>query len=197
MYIKYKRTAFVEIPKCASTSVKSILSKFFAVGDDNPHITLQQYKERYTDITSSVCIIREPVERLNSAIGHSIRISNSFNSKDFVENLMRSVGKLKKPSPPEIFFYPQYSFLMSDVPLKIYTLKSIESLIYDLGLWGELPMENSSPPKFNMNFSATDINQELIEELYYIDYCLYNEIMSSPTLTLELENPLKFITAIR
>jgi len=197
MYIKYKRTAFVEIPKCASTSVKSILSKFFAAGDDDPHITLRQYKEKYSEIASSFCIIREPVERLNSAIGHSIRISNSYNSKDCVENLMGSLGKFKKPPLPEIFFYPQYSFLLSDVPLKIYTLESIQNIVYDLGVWGEVPAENSSPPKFKINFSSEDISAELIKKLYYIDCLLYNEVMSSPTFTLELENPLEFIMSIR
>jgi hypothetical protein len=193
MYISSKRLAVVEIPKCASSSLRELLPRFFDIPSNSSHITLRQYKNRYPDLLGGVAIVRHPVRRLQSAVQSCI--SGTITSDKILhlrKNFESQLSRGGTPTYSSLVFYPQYSFLMAPVPLRIYDIKKINSLICEIGVDAEAPTENMSRANISIEqiFSVFDL--DFIRKIYSIDFILYNDVISSSGDSFFLEDAEKY-----
>ena len=121
-YILGSDIAFVEIPKNFSTSISACIDKKSAEFFSDPHITLDQYKKKYVSIKYGVSVLRAPEDRFFSACNFIVEGKPASKLPEILEDFRDCVmsGVVKKEC---IFLYPQYSFLMSNVPVKLYTME--------------------------------------------------------------------------
>jgi len=197
VYIKYKRLAIVEIPKCASTSLSSIVASHFVTTSVVRHATLQQYKNAYPNILGGIAVVRDPAERFRSAVRYSVQKNyqdiNSCDLKGAISNL-RYVGKVL---PIDSIFFPQYSFLISDVPIRVYSIDRMRLLLSHLGIDKTPEVLNQSRESDYASSIIDDIGRSFVENFYSIDFALYRDVTLSSDGFLELENPREYFYSIR
>lgn len=193
MYINSKGLAVVEIPKCASSSLRQLLPRFFDISSYGAHITLRQYKNKYPDLLGGVAIVRHPILRLQSAVQFCTSGEITF---DKILNLRKNFeSQLSSGATPNflsLMFYPQYSFLMAQVPLRLYDIKKINSLICDLGVDAEASTENSSRVNISTEEILSVFDSDFIKKIYSIDFILYNDVISSSGDSFFLEDAEKY-----
>ena len=178
MYIPDKKVVFVQIPKCASTSMLSAISSRFEVNLLGTHVTMRQYVNRFPEAIRGISVVRNPVDRLVSAVNFTVgkyyKKSEIHKIKFDIES---SLGERQKPIHLSLF-YPQYSFLMSNTPLSLYTLPNASLCLSDLGAEGKIPCLNRS---FN-NISKSEViecfGESFIKDFYLVDHVLYSEVES-------------------
>lgn len=197
MYIPYKKLAVVEIPKCASTTLTSVIPYFLTSHSVALHATLNQYKEVYPDILSGVALIREPLDRLLSAVQFSIDNGSIDVSVESLRNTINGLKAGTKPSVGSVVFCPQYSFLMSDVPVRLYHISKINLLLSDLGIFDAAPRLGASKPNPAAEICISGLGESFLRSFYSIDFALYKDIVSSEGGFLELKNPREYFYSIR
>jgi len=197
VYIRYKRLAIVETPKCASTSLSNIVASHFVTTSVVRHATLQQYKNAYPDILGGIAVARDPAERFRSAVRFSVQKNyqdiSSCDLKSAISNL-RYVGKVL---PIDAVFFPQYSFLISDVPVRVYSIDRMRLLLSHLGIDKTPDVLNKSRESDHASSIIDDIGRSFVEDFYSIDFALYRDVSLSSDGFLELENPREYFYSIR
>lgn len=197
MYIRYKKLAIVEIPKCASTSLSSIVASHFVTTSVVRHATLQQYKNAYPDILGGVAVVRDPAERFRSAVRFFVQKNpeniSSFNLKGAISNLRYADRVL----PIDAIFFPQYSFLMSDVPVRVYSIDRMRLLLSHLEIDKTPEVLNPSIESDSASSIIDDIGRSFVEDFYSIDFALYRDVVLSSDGFLELQNPREYFYSIR
>jgi hypothetical protein len=197
VYIRYKKLAIVEIPKCASTSLSSIVASHFVTTSVVRHATLQQYKNAYPDILGGVAVVRDPAERFRSAVRFFVQKNpeniSSFNLKGAISNLRYADRVL----PIDAIFFPQYSFLMSDVPVRVYSIDRMRLLLSHLEIDKTPEVLNPSIESDSASSIIDDIGRSFVEDFYSIDFALYRDVVLSSDGFLELQNPREYFYSIR
>ena len=206
MYIKCKNFAVVEIPKCASRSLCAAIMSEFEVAHIANHATLQQYKDTYSGILGGVAAVREPTERFRSAVQYLAGLSDSIlgddkNSENVSSSrlcdILSELKFLKRPSLQNTLLYPQYSFLLSDVPVKIYPVQNLRLLLGHLGINRTADRINASESSPLAEFHIDSVGHEYVDSFYSIDFALYRDVMLSSDGFLELQNPREYFYSIR
>jgi hypothetical protein len=173
-----------------------VLSSFFALESVANHATLQQYKNSYPDMVGAISIIREPRERFRSAV--QFLVNRNFNiSCDDLHDSLQKIKYNKKPSLSDLFLFPQYSFLVSDVPTRLYSIKNINLLLSHLGIDEPPNVTNVSRPSAHADALINSFEEKYIDSFYSIDLALYNDIMLSDDGFLEVKNPKKYFYSTR
>jgi hypothetical protein len=194
-YILDDDVAFVEIPKNFSTSISFCLQKHKSIAD-NSHITLSQYASRHPNIRYAACVLRCPRKRFLSACNFVVQLRQVSQSTGYLkivlEELMDAMSS-KVISNELIYFYPQYSFLLSDVELFAYDIGSIGSFLEGFGVKGGAPRMNESKKIFTEQDVDSFFKQPYFQSLYAIDFRMWKMIESAPNKPLRFSNPRAFI----
>jgi hypothetical protein len=197
MYIREKSVALVEIPKCASTSLIDVVTSEYSVSDQGMHLTLQQHQRRHPSLLLGVAAIREPMERLCSAVQFCLNGQHSGgNIKNLKEKLLSSLSK-GRANNQVIVLYPQYSFLLCSVPVKLYHFGCIAELLADLGVRAELPHRNVSSKKINVQDVVDGFGRDFIKEFYGIDFSLYDRVQSDLGGVVFADDARRYILSLR
>lgn len=197
MYIRHKRLAIVEIPKCASTSLSSVVASHFVTTSIVPHATLQQYKNAYPDILGGIAIVRDPAERFRSAVRFSVQKNSQDISSCDLKGAISNLRYAGKVLPIDSLFFPQYSFLISDVPVKLYSIDRMQLLLFHLGIDKTPEVLNQSRESDSASSIIDNIGRSFVEDFYSIDFALYRDVSLSSDGFLELENPREYFYSIR
>jgi len=206
VYIKCKNFAVVEIPKCASRSLYATITSEFEVDNIAAHATLQQYKDTHSGILGGAALVREPTERFRSAVqylagvpdsilGDNKNLENEGSSR--LRGILSELKFSKGPSFQNIVLYPQYSFLLSDVPVKIYPMQNLHLLLSHLGINRTAYRINTSASSPLAEFHIDSVGRKYVENFYSIDFALYRDVMLSSDGFLELQNPREYFYSIR
>ena len=195
-YILGSDIAFVEIPKNFSTSVVSCICKQDAKFSADPHITLDQYKKKYPLIRCGVSLLRSPEDRFFSACNFIIDGKPASKLREILEDFQNCIksGVVKKEY---IFLYPQYSFLMSDVPVHLYTIESCAAMLTQINAKPDLPHLNSSRKRISREVADKFFRTDFFQDLYSVDVFIWGMIESSNTRSLSIESPRDFFAQIR
>ena len=178
MYLSEIRTVVVEIPKCASTSLLAVLPSVYSVSLEARHFTLKQHEGRGIDIDVGTALIREPIDRLVSAANFSVfRRSPGSSLAEFRDKLMRSLDA-GKPNVEVDAFYPQYSFLISDIAIRLYTLENFSVFLCDLGIHSSPPVRNVVAAKISRAEVIDVFGRDFVNDFYSLDFALYDSVRS-------------------
>lgn len=205
-YIHSKNIAVIEIPKTASRSLRSSIRDNLKVSDAGyvPHLTLQQYLNAYPDLRMGVTLIRDPIKRLISAVnfmlGHKVvSMRSPAYDKSVLDEAFEkfnSALQSKKFNNELIYLYPQYSFLLADVPLEIFTIESSGKLLESIGVYSSLPFENKSSMMFSEAQIFESFPLDFIRKAYSIDFALWDMLNSSEERVLRVENAREFFVSL-
>ena len=197
-YLIDQSIAFVGIPRCSSTSILECVAENFQIDEDlGQHVTLQQYKKKYNDIKYGITLIRNPVDRFFSACKiiednlKDLRLHLSEFKNKFYNN--NSCGNYLE-------FCPQYSFLVSDVPLKIFKTSCSDSALKLLGLYGVTPHKNKSKRNYSSQFKSEIISYfslDFFNDVYGLDIGIWKMLDSSLSGNIEIENPRDFLLDLK
>jgi hypothetical protein len=178
----------------------------FEVAHIANHATLQQYKDTYSGILGGAAAVREPTERFRSAVQYLAALSDSPLGDDKnlenacpsrLCNILSELKFLKRPSFQNTLLYPQYSFLLSDVPVKIYPMQNLHLLLSHLGINRTAYRINTSASSPLAEFHIDSVGRKYVENFYSIDFALYRDVMLSSDGFLELQNPREYFYSIR
>jgi len=195
-YILGSDIAFVEIPKNFSTSISACIDKKNAEFFSDPHITLEQYKKKYVSIKYGVSVLRAPEDRFFSACNFIIEGKPTSKLPEILENFRDCIvsGVIKKEY---IFLCPQYSFLMSDIPVQLYTMESVDVMLTEINASSDLRHLNSSRKRIDREIADKFFATDFFHDLYYVDVHLWSMIESNNTKSLFIESPRDFFAQIR
>jgi hypothetical protein len=196
MYISSKRTAVVEVPKCASSSLISAISPRHNVSDASEHFTLRQHQQKNPDIELGLALIREPLSRLRSGVEFCMASRPSVGVADVKAALVHSLHT-GLPSSLSVVLYPQYSFLLCNLPVKLYLLSNIELLLRDLGVSGPPPIKNRTRQSLSLDQVLDVFGEGFVREFYALDFALYDSLCSIERGVVEVQSAETYIYSLR
>ena len=196
MYIPSKRTAVVEVPKCASTSLISAIGRCHSVSDAGEHFTLLQHQQKNPEMELGVALIREPLARLRSGVEFCMASRPSVGVADVKAALVHSLHT-GLPSSLSVVLYPQYSFLLCNLPMKLYLLSNIELLLRDLGVSGPPPIKNRTKQSLSLDQVLDVFGEGFVRELYALDFAIHDSLCSTKDGLLEVRSAKEYIFSLR
>jgi len=197
MYSPYINSCIVEIPKCASTSLRNIVSSFFVTRVVAEHATLQQHITAFPSMKMSYALVRDPIDRLKSSVQYRMdRYPDGISIPQIKQSLL-SYGRGERPSFDDLLFYPQYSFLMSDFPVSLYKIDNVNFLLEDIGISSPAPVENASRSKISTDQLLDGFGENFINEFYSIDFSLYRGVSCAGGRALCAESAKGYIYSLR
>jgi hypothetical protein len=196
MYLASKRTAVVEIPKCASTSLSDVFCSSFDVSGARQHLTLKQHQQKNPELNLGVALIREPLDRLHSAVEFCIARRGVGGVSAARSELDRSI-RAGRPSQTSVVLYPQYSFLLCDVPARLYRLSSIGLLLGGLGVDTPPPKSNKTKRSLRLDQVIAVFGEDFVRRFYALDFAIYNSLCSTQDGFLEVRSVKDYIFSLR
>ena len=196
MYIPSKRTAVVEVPKCASTSLISAIGRCYSVSDAGEHFTLRQHQQKQPDVAVGVALIREPLDRLRSGVEFCMASRPNTAVSDVKAELMRSLRE-GRPSHASVVLYPQYSFLLCDIPARFYLLENIALLTGSLGVASPPPIKNETKKILRPDQVVAAFGEDFVREFYALDFALYDSLCSIERGVVEVQSAETYIHSLR
>ena len=197
MYIPYINSCIVEIPKCASTSLRHVVYSFFATRTVAVHATLQQHIDGFPSLKTSYALVRDPIDRLKSSVQHRMDRYPGGVSIPQIRQSLLSYGKGERPSFDDLLFYPQYSFLMSDFPISLYKIENVSFLLADIGISSPAPVKNASLSTISTDQLLDGFGESFINEFYCIDFDLYKSVGCGDGWSLHVESAGGHILSLR
>jgi hypothetical protein len=197
MYLPEKKVAVVKIPKCGSTSLMGSVPPALKVEHFWGYATLEQLKCLHDDITVGLTVTREPMSRLQSAVNYVISFDDRWRKLSLLKNAVAACIKKGEPRGLSITFYPQYSFIVSDLPAKLYSIDNMSGLLSDLGLPNAAPKLNASKPTISREEIIESFGLDFINELYSIDFYVWQDMQSQGGKTLQLENAREYLSSAK
>jgi hypothetical protein len=190
VYIPHIKAAFVEVPKTASRSVCSVLMEKLSLESGvgiSHHATFPQYVKKYPDAEFGICVVREPQERLLSALNFMLGRESENNlpaseRKTFLEKYFAAFTAAlssKEYDGNLVWLYPQYSFLSASAPLHVFTIDKIYDLLVSIGVDAEPPSLNVSRKQVTMEEVLEVFENGFIEKVYKVDFDLWELAASS------------------
>jgi hypothetical protein len=197
VYVPSKRALVVTIPKCGSSSLRAAISSVHRVGGTSPpHLTLKQLKARHADAALGYAVLREPLDRLRSCAEYAMS-SLDFSSMGAMKNKVFRAIKNKDTSHIFCTFYPQYSFLMADLPAKLYPIDSISLLLSEFDFKGCAPKENATPQLFCREEVKSCFGEDFIFNFYSIDFSFWSELNQTRGLPLFLDSAKQYVLHLK
>jgi hypothetical protein len=197
MYLPEKRAALIKIPKCGSTSLLRAVLPTLKINHSWQYYTLEQVKRLHDDILVGLTTAREPVDRLQSAVNYIISFDDRWRKLSLLKNAVAACIKKGEPRGMSIIFYPQYSFIVSDLPVKLYSIDNMSGLLSDLGLTSAAPHLNASSPMVRREEVIDSFGLDFINELYSIDFYVWQDMKSQGGQTLQLQNAREYLAAAK
>ena len=204
MYIPYKKTAVVEIPKCAARSLRSAISSAFAVTSIG-HGTLAQYKKAHPELLRASAVIREPLARLKSAVQHKFEALGPEPNLSEVRaglleiktGLVAAAEKSQKFS--DVTFYPQYSFLMCSSPVTLYSMDAIPNLLFDLAIESvdHLKVEGKSKIDLPLEEIIALLGEDFVSSFYGVDFALHKNLSSLASGVMRVDDARGYVYSLR
>jgi hypothetical protein len=196
VYIASKKTVVVQVPKCASSSLEFAIKAHHSVSDVGGHFTLQQHQQKNPEMKLGVALMREPLDRLRSGVEYCLSDIEERDVFTVRDNLIKSLRE-ERPLSPSLVLYPQYSFLLCDVPARLYRLSSIDLLLGDLGVPGPAPVKNKTKKSLRLDQVIDVFGEDFVRQFYAIDFALYDSLCSTQGGLLEVTSAKKYILALR
>lgn len=204
VYIPGRCIAFVELPKTASRSFFSAIGSCNLIPNsklpDAPHATFKQYCEKYDGLVKGITVIRDPIAKLISAVNF-LSFQDKFyknnNSLKLIKSSFEKCLNENKFDISAIWLYPQYSFLLAEKPLDIFTLNSKDLFFRELGINPSLEHTNSSKKIFSKNEIIDVFGTGFIENVYAIDFKMWDMIKCSKDEVIRVENARDFILSLK
>jgi hypothetical protein len=196
VYIPSKRTAVVEVPKCASTSLISAIGRCHSVSDAGEHFTLLQHQQKNPEMELGVALIREPLARLRSGVEFCLQMRGSMQLSEVRNELMQSLLD-GRPSQASVVLYPQYSFLLCDIPARFYLLENIALLTGSLGVASPPPIKNKTKKILRPDQAVAAFGEDFVREFYALDFAIYDSLCSTEGGLLEVRSAKEYIFSLR
>jgi len=197
VYIPSQKVALVEVPKCASRSLKSAVSSSFPIFSIGDHATLSQYKAAFPQLHLGCAVIREPMERLKSAAQYIVSDRNfKKNLLDLRSDLDGSL-RVNRPELLNLLLYPQYSFLVCHAPVRLYTIEALPDLLQDLGVNFQAPVENKARATLSVEEVSAAFGEEFIKSFYAIDFALYDHLTSCQRGVMDVDDAKDYFHSLR
>jgi hypothetical protein len=197
MYIPYKKAAVVEIPKCASRSLKTVISSVFSVSSAGNHATLTQYKKAHPELSFGYAVIRNPLERLKSAVQHSSYHSYPKKGISEIKYDLAALSRGDDQRLSNIILYPQYSFLMCSAPVRIYSMAAIPNLLSDLGINLAAPVEGLAEVDLPLEEILAVFGEDFVNNFYSIDFAAYKGLSSCAGGVMEVDDARDYFYSLR
>lgn len=196
MYIEGKRTVVVEIPKCASTSLISAVSSCQGISDHGEHFTLRQHKQKNPEAKLGLAIIREPLDRLRSGVEFCMSRKSGAGVHAVRDDLMQSLRN-GRPSDLSVVLYPQYSFLVCDLPVRLYLMSKAQLLLEFLDIFDPLPVKNKTKNLVSADMVIDVFGDSFVRQFYAIDFALYNSLCSTKSGFLDVGDSKEYILSLK
>jgi hypothetical protein len=196
VYIAATKIAVVEVPKCASTSLISAISSCRSVSDFGEHFTLRQHQQKNPELELGTALVREPLDRLRSGVEFCMALRSNVTVSDVKAELMRSLRE-GRPSQASVVLYPQYSFLLCDVPARLYRLENIALLTGSLGVASPPPIKNKTKKILRPEQVVTAFGEDFVREFYALDFALYDSLCSIERGVVEVQSAETYIYSLR
>jgi hypothetical protein len=196
VYIPSKRTAVVGVPKCASGSLISAIGRYHSVSDAGEHFTLLQHQQKNPEMELGVALIREPLARLRSGVEFFVQRRGGMQLSQVRNELMQSLLD-GRPSQSSVVLYPQYSFLLCDIPARLYRFENIALLTESLGIASPPPIKNKTKKLLRLDQVMATFGEDFVREFYALDFALYDSLCSTKDGLLEVRSAKEYIFSLR
>jgi hypothetical protein len=196
VYIAATKIAVVEVPKCASTSLISAISSCRSVSDFGEHFTLRQHQQKNPELELGAALVREPLDRLRSGVEFCMALRSNVTVSDVKAELMRSLRE-GRPSQASVVLYPQYSFLLCDIPVRLYRLENIALLTESLGVASPPPIKNKTNKLLRLDQVMATFGEDFVQAFYALDFAIHDSLCSTKDGLLEVRSAKEYIFSLR
>jgi hypothetical protein len=197
MYIASRKTAVVGIPKCASRTLISAVGACYDISEEGEHFTLRQHQQKNPELELGVALIREPLDRLRSGVEYLLATTSRGGSVASVKAELLRTLKGGRPSHTSVLLYPQCSFLLCNVPAKLYRWSRIDLLTRELGITKAPPVINRTKKELSVDQVVSVFGDGFVRQFYALDFALYDSLCSTERGVVEVQSSETYIHCLR
>ena len=183
MYIEQLDTFYVEIPKTGASSVNAALGPLYSPWSIGGHKRVIECLEVLGRTPKRiVCCIRDPMDRLVSAVNHFCNDSNDLTY--WLRLLSDREVTRGDGAVPFFMFKPQRYYLSAadfgvDFNVEVYPFEDFADLLASFGFEGKLPRKNVSKNKFSRDeVLNNDYCEGAFMKNYFMDQVSYTRLLN-------------------
>jgi|14_taG_2_1085336.scaffolds.fasta_scaffold28988_2 hypothetical protein len=182
MYALDIDTLFIEIPRTGMRSLERALQGFSRVSHVGHYTTQRFLKDVKKPPSKYVAVVRNPIDRLLSAINFSCRNKNHVDqafSKLLKEGYSTEIIAPTCFEDLEYVYAPQTAYLDANVDYKLHRFDDMNAFYTSCGINKTPPHDNKSSKQFDMDYLKTHPLFEDVMQVYQADVELYNKLTPS------------------